>query len=483
MEKRGVIIKYSFLILASILLAFTSLRFGVFLVPWISMVFFIYYFRKQNRWFEYPLFFLLLFIPKFFTIHKGWDISVGLELLATLFTLSPILIALLTDKYFHKRTNSIISTFVFPATYVILDLLIGLSPFGTFSSIALTQIEFKSLIQIASITGMGGISFMVFWFSSTVATIWKSNFNIQKEKLLMKIFVFVFLGIVLLGGIYYVTSIPTGETVKIAGISVSHNGTDYSSIIDRNTSKEEVSNYSADIKSINDELFLQSQKAADFGAKIIFWSEINGIVYPEIENDFITRAQNFAKDNNVYFAPAILSFNYNTNYGKNEIIMINPEGKIVYEYEKTISWYQTKSNGIIDTIETPYGKIGTVICFDADFPRFVRQAAKENVDILIIPKFDTQQISPGHTYSGLLRGIEGGFSAISQVNEGISMASDYRGNVVAYQDYFTTQNKIMTADLPIKGRKTLYSIFGDWFIYLNALFLIILTIYVLRKKK
>jgi apolipoprotein N-acyltransferase len=186
----------------------------------------------------------------------------------------PLIAALLVDKYFHKKTNSLISTLVFPATYIISDLLIGLASFGTFSSVAISQFDFKPLIQIASIVGLGGISFMVFWFSSTIATLWNSNFNLQKEKKLVNIFVSVFIGILLISGIYYAVSIPTGTTVKIAGITIEHN-TDYSAIIDINTPREEINKQTSAINNINEQLFAQSKKAADFGAKVIFRSEID----------------------------------------------------------------------------------------------------------------------------------------------------------------------------------------------------------------
>ncbi len=445
------------------------------------MIFFIYYFRQENKWFEYPIFILLLFIPKFFTIHNGWDMSIWLELFATLFVTAPLLAGLLVDKYFHKKVSSLVSTLVFPATYIILDLLLGLSLFGNFASIAITQFEFKSLIQLAAVTGLGGISFMVFWFSSTVATLWKSNFNIQKEKLLIKIFLIIFLTIIIFGGIYYTISIPTGNTVRIGGVSVEHKS-DMWNIIDMKTPEIEAQKYSAEIQELNNELFNNSQNAVNFGAKIVVWSEANGVIYNEDRNLFMEKAKKFAKDNQVYFVPSFLVLKYDTYSAENKMIMISPEGKVEYEYEKTISWYPSESDGIIHTIDTPYGKIGGAICFDTDFPRFIRQAAKENIDILLIPKFDTPYISPGHTYAGIFRGIEGGFSTVSQVNKGTSIASDYRGNVLSYQDFATTKDRTMIVDVPIDGRKTIYTMFGDWFIFLNALFLIILTIYVFRRK-
>lgn len=475
------ITKYAFLIFGSLLIGFTGLRYTFFLVAWVPMIFFLYYFRKENKWYEYLIITALLFIPKFYTVHNAWSMSIFLELFAALFIIAPILISLVVDKYFYREDSIFISALVFPTTIIILDLVFGLYKFGNFSTIAITQFNFKPLIQLATITGLGGISFMIYWFSSIIAVLWENNFDLKKYRKMVTVFITIFVLVLLLGGISYTFSIPTGETVKIAGITVAHES-DYWAIVDMKTPQKEARKYAEEISNLNNELFEKSEKAAKFGAKIIFWSEANGVIYAEDRGDFIKRSQDFARENQVYFAPTILVLKYDTFYAENRLIMITPSGEIEYEYEKTISWYPTQSDGIIETAETPFGKIGSVICFDADFPRFVRHAAKNNVDILINPKFDTQLISPGHTYAGLFRGIEYGFSMISQVNEGISIAEDYRGNILAYQDFFTTEDRIMIADVPTKGRKTFYAIFGDWFVYLCVLFLILLTVRKIWKK-
>jgi len=121
MKYKQHIIKYSFLIIASLLFYFTGMRYAFFLAPWIAFIFFIFYFRQENKWYDYLAIILLLIIPKFFIVHNGWEISIWLELAAAIFTLVPILFALLADKYFYRKLPSILATLVFPATYIIFD--------------------------------------------------------------------------------------------------------------------------------------------------------------------------------------------------------------------------------------------------------------------------------------------------------------------------------------------------------------------------
>jgi len=111
-----------------------------------------------------------------------------------------------------------------------------------------------------------------------------------------------------------------------------------------------------------------------------------------------------------------LVLHYNSNKNDNMAVLCDPGGNQLFRYEKTNSWYPTDSNGVISKADTLYGKIGMAICFDMDFPAFIRQAA--DVDILLVPAYDTKKISPFHTESALLRGLEYGFSVVRQCNTG-----------------------------------------------------------------
>ena len=55
------------------------------------------------------------------------------------------------------------------------------------------------------------------------------------------------------------------------------------------------------------------------------------------------------------------------------------------------------------------------------------------------------------------------------------MAIDYQGRTLAYQDYFDTNDPLMLVDVPTAGVSTLYGLFGDWFAYLNGVFIISLV--------
>ena len=184
---------------------------------------------------------------------------------------------------------------------------------------------------------------------------------------------------------------------------------------------------------IERKLFESSQRAADYGAKVIFWSEGNCPIYEDDFETFLKKAESFAKDNKVYFMPAVVELLYGQTKNNNLAIMINPDGEREFSYEKTISWYPSSSDGVIHVIDTPYGKVSAAICFDMDYPRLISQA--RDADIMLVPGFDTRKIDDYHTRAAFMRGIENGFSTVRQANKGSSISADFMGNTMTYQNY------------------------------------------------
>lgn len=449
-------------ILGSILLFFIGWEFNISLIAWVAFPLLIYSFRTLKNWkYTVPLL-LLMFIVKLFCIHGGWDISLWMEIGFSIVVLIPLIAALYIDKAYNKRLNIFLATLVFPCVYIILDYLLTYANLGTTFSLAYSQSTFLEFIQIASVFGSWFVGFITAWFAP-VAVLFIMNIN--KLKLVWKpltVYSTIFLVIVLFGCFRLVFNRPQSQTVRIASITVEHKK-DYWSITDSKTPRNESDKYKDEMYKAQEELFSLSKKAADYGAKIIFWSEGNCPIYEDDYPAFLERAKAFAKENKVYFMPSSVVFLYGRDKNDNLAVMINPNGETEYRYEKTISWYPTDSDGKIPVISTPYGKISTAICFDMDYPRLISQA--HSADIMLVPGFDTKKISDYHTRVSFLRGVENGFSVIRQANKGASISADYMGNTLSYQKFFNTDNRIMITDTPTKGKWTFYSFTGEIFLW------------------
>ena len=251
---------------------------------------------------------------------------------------------------------------------------------------------------------------------------------------------------------------------------------DYWDWIDDSTPRDVVAAHSAELAGLESDLFAASARAATAGAKIIFWSEGNCVLTEDTEAAFVERAARFAKDNGVYLAAAVLTLRYGQTISDNKVIMLTPRGEAAYTYVKTMSWYPTGSDGILRTVDTPYGTLGTAVCFDMDFPYFVRGFARLGADIVVVPSFDSERIRPYHTEVGLMRAVENGFSMVRQVSSGSSMAADPWGRLLGQQDYFRTADRLMIVDVPTRGTRTLYGLLGDWFAWAGAALAVLLVV-------
>ncbi len=452
-------------IVGAILIFFVGWHWHVAIAIWLSVILLIRSFRITERWYKTIPVLIATILFRFLSITGGWDIPFYLNLVFSILVLMPLWAALYIDRWYARSGKKLGALLMFPLVYSAGDFLLGFSPLGDVFSPAIGQFGFEALIQTVSLTGIWGITFIIGLTATVVNHVWENGFDLRKTSRSVITLVAVFAFLLAYGYGKILLTQPSNGTVRIAGITEPHHS-DYWSITDNGTPPESKAKYASELTALQNRLFALSQRAAEYGAKIIFWSEANAVMYQDDLKAFLKRASTFAREHKVYLAPTLLVLRYNQEKNDNLIYLFGPDGKELFRYEKTHSWYPTDSNGIIPSAKTPWGILSAVICFDLDFPIFLRQAFKREVDILLVPGFDTKLISPYHTEIGRLRGIEYGFSIFRQANKSTSIATDYNGNVLAYQDYFNTKDRIMIADVPIKGIRTIYGTLGDWFIIL-----------------
>jgi apolipoprotein N-acyltransferase len=117
-------------------------------------------------------------------------------------------------------------------------------------------------------------------------------------------------------------------------------------------------------------------------------------------------------------------------------------------------------------VNTPLGKVAAAICYDGDFPNFIRTAGRNQAEIMFLPANDWKAIDPIHTDMAIIRAIENGFSLVHPAGPGLSVASDSRGRIISSMDYYRTDEQIMYSDVPTQHAFTLYPLIGDLFAWL-----------------
>ena len=122
-----------------------------------------------------------------------------------------------------------------------------------------------------------------------------------------------------------------------------------------------------------------------------------------------------------------------------------------------------EGNKKLKEVNTQYGAISGIICWDADFPIITRQLGKLKTDILFSPAADWKEIVPIHSAPAFFRGIENGMSVMRQTINGLSFASDSKGRYLTKMNQYDSTDWVITAQMPIKGSFSLYVYIGDSF--------------------
>jgi apolipoprotein N-acyltransferase len=230
-----------------------------------------------------------------------------------------------------------------------------------------------------------------------------------------------------------------------------------------------------------DRMFERTRACAAAGAAIVLWPEAAVDVRPEKKEALLSRARAEARAARIYLLAAYYEKGPElpADRGLNASVFIGPDGRVLWEYVKTHpvpGSTDRPGDGRVPVADTPYGRIGSAICYDLDFPALIRRAGRRGVDIMLDPSWDWRALDPLHTEMAVARAVENGFSLVRQTPEGLSIAVDSQGRVLAAMDHFRTKDRMLIADVPTRGARTLYAMLGDWLAWLCAAALPVLAL-------
>jgi len=385
-----------------------------------------------------------------------------------------VFIPFIADRLLTKKITGFASTLVFPAAWVSVEYIFSkVSLLSTFGVIGYSQFGYLPLMQIVSITGIWGLSFIILWFSSIVNWVWQYQFRVESVKKGIAAYALIMLA-VLIYGEFRLHSSHVERSVRVVASSSSYEV--------RRLFREALKSGSyppliTNISTFDD--FMGN--TAIPGSEIIFWQEYALITGEADEGQIIEHARIKARERGIYLGlpMGVVKRKGQKHLLENKVVWIDPAGQILSNYIKsyTAPW-ETSSNPIkkISTFKTDFGTAGSVICFDMDFPSLVHQSARNHVEFMLVPSYDWRGIAPFHSYMAVFRAVENGFSLVRAAGDsGMSISSDPYGRVLSSLDNQSSSDKIMVVDLPIYNTKTLYPFIGDLFAWLSIIGLVILA--------
>jgi apolipoprotein N-acyltransferase len=493
-------LSYLWLALGILLFALIQPRWTIPLAGWLYPIFLLRFVRTQPVWRGM----LLLLLAN--TLVAAVALQGVLLEPGALYYLTVLVLALvsflppyLIDRLLTRRLGGLLGTLVFPCAVTAVWYLYALvSPLGSMGNIADTQYGNLPLLQLLSVTGLWGIVFVMSWLASLTNWAWERGFAWPQVRSGVVLYGSLLALILLFGGARLTFFPVQGVTVRVAGVSPSPT-------LLAAANKQVAQAFGAQVgmsggtqaqreiyrqayAPVNDELFSLSLQEARSGAKIIVWPETGAGVLQEDEAALIARASTLARTTGMYLdlgVGVLLSHPVQSSYTRDESILVDPSGRVLWRYQKTHPApgdSEPAGDGLVPTVQTPYGRLSNVICFDADFPATLRQAGQAGADVMLVPSNDWREVDPYHTQVATFRAIENGYSLVRQTSNGLAMTVDYEGNVLASTDFFSSDPQVMVAYVPMQGVRTLYATVGDLFAWLSIAGLVVLIGFAVARK-
>jgi apolipoprotein N-acyltransferase len=273
-----------YLLIGAFFIYFSNGRFSIAFAAWLFPIFFLQVSRQEKSIYSYLIIPLLVGVSCQLAFWKfTYDITSSILFFLPFILGLPMGFLFFLDKLLYSKNNGFAATLIFPLLYTSFDFLLNLfNPFGTLGVLGYSQFEFLTFSQLASITGIWGLTFMITWFGSV--TYWVLENHSLKEKIKhgVKIYISILILILVYGSIRL--NMPlVDNTVKIAGIHCQDKRVDGAKMNEYLEKKDTV-NFKIVGDAIINRLIQETIRQSNAGAKIVVWSEISSKILKRDED-------------------------------------------------------------------------------------------------------------------------------------------------------------------------------------------------------
>lgn len=467
---------------------FSGGRWNIGLTAWIWPLAFLTYSRKTEGRRSFLLLAAALAVGHVIKWLNNLDAGYFLDAAVCLIWSLAWIIPFLADRLIAQKLPSVfLRSLVFPALFTSVEVLLAFSPTSSFGTMAYTQEGFLPLLQIASLIGSFGLSFLIFWFGTVAVTALEKR---PGWKGLAAVYLTI-LAAVLVFGCVRLAAHPAerDRTVRVAGVT----GPYYEKYAD--------GSYAELPYDETERCFVSAaRRAADGGAAIACWNEEAFTVDDTEQAGLLQTAEALAKEHDMILILGVEVNDTDDSEGGltvNKSVIVLPDGGR-REYVKTklvplVEASYVKGTGEIPTVATDRGIISNVICFDETYIGFVHgMGAKtddrfKDTDILFVPSWDWDSVKNAHTRMAAFRAIENGEAVVKPTYGGISTAVDPFGRELLRSDTADAGfDSLWFAEVPVAGVRTLYSTIGtgvDLALCALGPVILFLCLSVIRRKK
>jgi apolipoprotein N-acyltransferase len=500
--------------LSGVILVLSFPTIDLFLLAWVALIPFLIslYDKTPKEAFRSGIIFgLPYFFGTLYWIYHSINHYGGVSLISSV--LIVILLCLFLSLYpgifaflfsLAIRNTKLPALLLAPAFWVVLEFLRSYIFTGfPWSSIGYSQHNFLSIIQIADITGIYGISFLVVAVNGALADILIIRKRIRDMPLFpfsYTVIGFVVLFLLVVATIFYgqirLKENRPGEHLR-------------ASIIQGNIEQDKKWEpaYQNTVMETYKDLSL---KAAGSYPALIVWPETAVPFIFNTDMDFTEELFDFQHQlrTHLFFGSVLVRDKVDNRFVlSNSAVLLDDAGTVSYTYDKIhlvpfgeyvplqkILFFINKLVVGIGDYEggkshlralSPFGEFAPLICYEIIFPGLVRKFYADGGDFMINITNDAwfgKTTGPyQHFKMGVFRAVENRKPLVRAANTGISGFIDSSGRILAQTALF--ERTTLTMDIKTDRSRSFYSRYGDLFSYVWIVFSIILLANLIGKMR
>lgn len=364
-------------------------------------------------------------------------------------------LAVLLFRSFLRQGRVWLAVLSFPSLIVLFEFCWDRA-FGTFGNTAYTQLNNLPVLQLASVTGMWGVSFVVMLFAPALAAIYLCRGAMRRRVAFM-------IGAVVLCvvglGVWRLRDTPPAPQTIVVGLA----STQFPNNISPSSDSQKMQ--------LLNQYAAQASALAARGATIVVLPEMSVVVSGPLSEETDHLFEQTAREANAQILLGVLNVTPHAAYNEARLYSSSGQIEAVYRKRHLVPVLEGRTTPVRDlsVLHQPEGTVGLAICRDLDYPNPAWQYGKSKVGLLLVPAWDFDIDRFWHGHMAIMRGVEYGYSIARSAKVGYLTVSDDRGRVLAQAS--TTPSSPFTtllASVPVRHDPTIYLRFGDWFAWLNA---------------
>ena len=321
---------------------------------------------------------------------------------------------------------------------------------GTAGSLAYTQEGFLPILQIASLTGPWGITFLLLLLQTAVASavyLWRRK--LPRARLVVGSAVGVVVMAIVFGMVRLAAPRPSQR------ILVGLVDTDAVEFADGPELSQLMKDYAG-----------QAEMLAGRGAKIVVMPEKTGLLVDRDAQGVDAEMQAVADRTGATLVIGVLhatggeKFNQARIYAPREAVATYDKEHMLPPFESTLT--PGTSLTFLGKTKVP---VGVAICKDMDFIHPALDYGRAGIDLLLDPAWDFSVDRTFHGHIAILRGVEGGDAIAHAAKFGFLTVTDDRGRILGEVRTKPGGFASLLVEVPVRHDRTVFDRWGTWFVW------------------